>query len=218
MLDKFRLLLQTQPAKSLEGIFTISFQRGSKAMDFKTLLKNRRSIRDFQDKEIPVSIVKEIIQDTCLAPTASNRQPCRFIIIQNREQIKKLSDESKHTLLDDLARNPDSPLKQYEAALRDAQFNVFYNAPCLVYVIGPRDVYSLEVDCGLTVAYFMFAATSRGLGTCWIGLGAHIRDHRILGEIGVPDNCRIVAPIILGYPANIPDASERHVPEIVKVI
>lgn len=187
-------------------------------MDFKTLLKNRRSIRDFQDREVPESMVKEIIQDTCMAPTASNRQPCRFIIIRNREQIKKLSDESKRNLLNDLARNPGLPLKQYEAALRDAQFNVFYNAPCLVYVIGPRDLYSLEVDCGLTVAYLMFAAAYRGLGTCWIGLGANIRDRITLDEIGLPEECRIVAPIILGYPVNIPEASERRVPEIIKII
>jgi len=187
-------------------------------MDFKTLLTNRRSIRDFQDRDVPLSIVEEIIQDTCLAPTASNRQPCRFIIIRNREMIKKLSDESKRNLLDDMVRNADSPLKQYETALRDARFNVFYNAPCLICVIGPRNDFSLKVDCGLTVAYFMFSATSRGLGTCWIGLGAHIRDRKILDEIGVPDDCRIVAPIILGYPASIPPASERHDPEIVKVI
>jgi nitroreductase len=187
-------------------------------MDFKTLLANRRAIRDFQDREVPLSVVEEIIRDTSLAPSASNRQPCRFIIIRNRERIKKLSDESKRNLLDDLARNPDLPLKQYEATLRDEKFNVFYNAPCLIYVIGPRDLYSLEVDCGLTAAYFMFSAASRGLGTCWIGLGAHIRDRVTLGEIGVPDDCRIVAPIIIGYPASIPPASERRVPEIVKVI
>ena len=64
-------------------------------MDFKTLLINRRAIRDFQDKEVPLSVIKEIIQDTCLAPTATNRQPCKFIIIQNRDYMKKLSDESK---------------------------------------------------------------------------------------------------------------------------
>ena len=87
-----------------------------------------------------------------------------------------------------------------------------------MYVIGPRDLYSLEVDCGLTVAYFMFSAASRGLGTCWIGLGANIRDRAILEGIGVPDDCRIVAPVILGYPASIPPASERRAPEIVKVI
>lgn len=46
-------------------------------MDFQTLLTNRRSIRDFQDNQIPLSLVKEIIQDSCLAPTASNGQPCQ---------------------------------------------------------------------------------------------------------------------------------------------
>jgi nitroreductase len=187
-------------------------------MDFKTVLMNRRSIRDFQDREAPLSIVKEIIQDTCLEPTASNRQPCRFVIIQDRDWIKKLSAESKRNLLADLARTPDSPLKQYEAALRDEKFNVFYNAPCLVLVIGPRDLFSLEVDCGLTAAYFMFSAVSRGMGTCWVGLGAHIRDRKILSEIGVPNDYRIVAPIILGYPVTIPPVSERHAPEIVRVI
>lgn len=187
-------------------------------MDFKTLLANRRSIRDFENKEVPLSILKEIIQDTCLAPTASNGQPCRFIIVRDREQIRKLSDESKKSLLDDLVRDPNLPLKQYEAALRDGRFNVFYNAPCLVLFVGPKDIHSLDVDCGLTAAYFMFSATSRGLGTCWIGLGAHVRDNKILNEIGVPSDCRIVAPIIIGYPASIPPASERHSPNILKTI
>jgi len=181
-------------------------------------LANRRSIRDFLEREVPLSVVEEIIQDTRLAPSASNLQPCRYIVIRNRERIGKLSAESKRNLLADLARNPGLPLKQYEATLRDETFNVFYNAPCLVYVVGPRDLYSLEVDCGLAVAYFMFSAASRGLGTCWIGLGVNIRDRATLSEIGVPEDCRIVAPIILGYPARIPPASERRAPEIVKVI
>ncbi|MEN6318322.1 MAG: nitroreductase family protein [Syntrophaceae bacterium] len=187
-------------------------------MEFKTLLTNRRAIRDFQNKEVPLSLIKDIIQDTCLAPTAMNGQPCKFIIIQTRDYIKKLSDESKRNLLSDLIRNPESPLKNYEPRLRDNQFNVFYNAPCLVYFIGPKNVNSLEIDCALTVAYFMFSATSRGLGTCWIGLGAHIRDNKILDDIGVPKNCEIVAPIILGYPTSIPAASERHAPDILKII
>lgn len=187
-------------------------------MDFETLLKNRRSIRDFQNKKVPLSIIKEIIQDTCLAPTASNGQPCRFIIIHDRDCIKRLSDESKKSLLDDLVRNPNLPLKQYEAALRDEMFNVFYNAPCLVLFVGPKDVYSLDVDCGLTASYFMFSATSKGLGTCWIGLGAHVRDKKILDEIGVPSDCRIVAPIIIGYPESVPPVLERRSPDILKII
>ena len=187
-------------------------------MDFKTLLLNRRAIREFQDKEVPLSVVKEIIQDTCLAPTASNGQPCRFVIIQNKDLIKRLSDEGKKNFLSIIANNPDSPLRKYEATLKDATFNVFHNAPCLVYVIGPKKHPSLDVDCALTVAYFMFSATSRGLGTCWIGQGANIRDPKILNEMGITDDYRIVAPVIIGYPVSIPEASERHAPDIVKVI
>jgi nitroreductase len=187
-------------------------------MDFKTLLTNRRSIREFQDKEVPLSLFKEIIQESCLAPTASNGQPCRFIIIQNRDLLKRLSDESKKNLLADLRKNPDSTLKMYENILKDENFNVFYNAPCAVYVVGPKDVRSLDVDCALTVAYLMFSATDRGLGTCWIGLGAHLRDRNLLDEIGMTEDCEIVAPVIIGYPAAIPPASERHAPAIVKII
>jgi nitroreductase len=187
-------------------------------MDFKTLLKKRRSIRNFRKRGVPLSIIKEIIQDTCLAPTAMNGQPCKFIIIRNRDYIKKLSDESKRNLLSDLANNPELLLKQYESYLRDDKFNVFYNAPCLVYFIGPKGVHSLEIDCALTVAYFMCSATSRGLGTCWIGLGAYIRDRKILSDMGVPEDCEIVSPIILGYPTSIPPSSERHAPDILKII
>jgi nitroreductase len=187
-------------------------------MDLKILLINRRAIRDYQDKEVPLSTVKEILQDTCLAPTARNGQPCRFIIIRDRNLIKRLSDESKANLLADAVKNPDLLTPDYEAILRDENFNVFYNSPCLVLFIGSNDVESLDVDVALTVAYFMFSATSRGLGTCWIGLGAHIRDSFILKEIGVPNDCRIVAPVIVGYPVSIPPASERHAPDIVKVL
>ena len=59
-------------------------------MDFQTLIKNRRSIRDYQNEEVPLTVLKEIIQDTCLSPTASNAQPCRFIIIRNRAIIKNI--------------------------------------------------------------------------------------------------------------------------------
>jgi len=187
-------------------------------MDYQTLLKNRRAIRDFQDREVPLSVLKEMLQETCMAPTASNGQPCQFIIIRDRGFMKRLSTESKNNFLADVAKNPASPLKKYEAALRDEQFNVFYNAPCVVYFIGPKGVGSLDVDTALTAAYFMFAAAARGLGTCWIGMGTPIRTPEILKEMGIPEDCEIVAPIIVGYPTEIPVTSERHAPVILKVI
>ena len=74
------------------------------------------------------------------------------------------------------------------------------------------------VDCAIALEHVALAAAAEGLGTCWIGLGAHLRDQKILDEIGMPSDCRIVAPIIIGYPEGIPPASERHSPDILKII
>ena len=187
-------------------------------MEYRDLLTNRRAIRDFEDRQVPIHVVKEILQETTLAPTASNGQPCKFIVILDRALMKRLSDESKRNLLAEMDGNPDSPRTMYRDILKEETFNVFYNAPGLVILVGSKSVRSLDVDLALTAAYFMFSAVERGLGTCWINLGADIRDPRLLSEIGMPEDCRIVAPIIIGYPKGIPAASERHAPEILKVI
>ena len=132
--------------------------------------------------------------------------------------IKSLSDESKKNLISFIEKNPDSPSKKYEASLRDPDFNVFYNAPCLVFIVGPRQLRSLHVDCALAACYFMFCASARDLGTCWIGLGTNIQDPKLLKLIGLPADHTIVAPLIIGYPKNIPSPSERIEPQILKII
>ncbi|PKN89034.1 MAG: hypothetical protein CVU51_02320, partial [Deltaproteobacteria bacterium HGW-Deltaproteobacteria-1] len=106
----------------------------------------------------------------------------------------------------------------YVSLLQNENFNVFYNAPCLIYITGAKSVGSLDVDVALAASYIMFSAASRGMGTCWVALGANIRDPQLRAELGLPDNYRIVAPIILGYPKAIPAPSERHAPEIIRVI
>jgi nitroreductase len=138
--------------------------------EFIELLKKRRSIRHFENKEVPLKIIRDIIKESCLAPSAANGQPWRFIIINDRDLIKRLSDESKRNLLSGIEKSPGSPSKKYEAALRNPDFNVFYNAFCLVDIAGSKQVRNLYVDCALAACYFMFSASERGLGTCWVGL------------------------------------------------
>jgi nitroreductase len=191
---------------------------GGVIMTFEELLKNRRSIRDFQDKEVPLKVIEEILQESTLAPSASNNQPCRFSIVHCKNTIKALSDESKANLLDDYAKNKTSLNPAYLDVLKDEKFNVFYNAPCVLFIVGSTSVGSLDADCALAASYIMFSAASRGLGTCWIALGSQIRDPKTKSLLGIPDGCRIVAPIILGYPKAIPAASERHAPQILRVI
>lgn len=89
---------------------------------------------------------------------------------------------------------------------------------CLVYICGQKDIRSLDVDCALAAAYFMFSAIERGLGTCWIGLGKYIHAPDLRRLIGIPDDCRIVAPIIVGYPKAVPEPVEKEAPRIFCIV
>jgi len=190
-------------------------------MEFSELLVNRRSVRQFEDREVPVELVKEIINDSINAPNASNKQAWGFIIINNKEYMQKLNDISRQGFIDSVERNPNSPLKEYATGLKERKnANFFYNAPCLVYITGPTNVSTIREDVGLLSAYFMFAATERGLGTCWIGMGGGVRDKAVLEEMGLPQGHHLIAPIIIGYPKDgeIPSMRKRKEPTILKII
>lgn len=187
-------------------------------MDFKELLEKRRAVRDYQDKEVPVDLIKEIIADSIKAPNASNLQPWKFIIINNRQMMKRISDASKKTIIAGIEKDPNSPMKGYLEILKNESFNVFYNAPCLVAIVGRLKGATIAIDCALAAAYFMLSAASMGLGTCFVAQGAEVRDPELLMEIGLPEGYRIWAPIILGYPNNIPSMPERKEPDILKII
>ena len=77
---------------------------------------------------------------------------------------------------------------------------------------------SLKVDCALAASYFMFLASDRGLGTCWVGLGTSIQDIEIREQVGMPKDFRIVAPIIVGHPRNIPGRPDDREAKILKVV
>jgi len=187
-------------------------------MDFKELYKNRRSIRNYKDQSVPIEILRDIVKESTMAPSSGNRQPWKFIIVNNKEMMKRISDESKKNLLKRIAESPEDYIKRYENALKNESFNVFYNASALIIVAGPRNYPNLLIDCALCVSYIMNLAVDRGLGTCWINLGSDVRDPALCGELGITNDIRIVAPVIVGYPANIPPAPTREEPAILKII
>ena len=187
-------------------------------VDFFELLKTRRAVRDYRDEGVSLDLLMEIIREACLAPSSGNRQTWRFIVVNDRDTIGRLSEESRTNLVADLDSNPASTVKRYEAALRNPKFNVFYNAPSLVIICGDKRSHSLEVDCALAASYLMFSAAARGLGTCWVNLGARICDPQLREEIGLTDDLSIVAPIIVGYPKAIPAIPPRNEPVILKTI
>lgn len=179
-------------------------------MNYSELLKNRRSIRDFKDKNVPTEIIQEILHEACLAPSACNTQPWRFIVIQDQQIMKKISDEAKRCSLAIVEKQPDSPLCRFKNIFTNPEHYIFYNAPALVLVVGENNYPFFREDCACATSYLMFAATARGLGTCWIGHAHHIEDQALRKEIGLPENYQIAAAVILGYPKSIPETYTRN--------
>lgn len=186
-------------------------------MDFFELTRIRRSIRDFQDRDVPLELIQDIIKDSVTAPNAGNMQLWRFVILNNREWVIKCADSCKKMILADIQKNPDSPMKGYEEILRKEDFSIFYNAPTVVYLVGSAKARTLPHDCGLLAAYFMLSAASRGLGTCWVSQGTYI-EHDLREALDIPENYNIETSIVLGYPKAIPPIPERKEPKILKTI
>jgi nitroreductase len=187
-------------------------------MEFAEVIKNRRSVRKYREKPVSIDIIKELLKESTLAPNAGNEQPWKFTIVNNKAMIKRISDESKKNILARIAANPNDYAKKYRMMLQNASFNVFYNAPCLVLILGSTHLKNLYVDCALAAGYLMMAATSRGLGTCWVNLGTEIQDPELKQMLGISDDDAIVAPIALGYPEKIPPVPKRKKPDILAIV
>ena len=187
-------------------------------MKFTELLIKRRSIRKFQSKKVPLDVIESVIRESTLAPSAGNEQPWKFIIVNDRGMINRISSECKKNFLERIENNPADYAKKYQKMLSNEAFNIFYHAPALVLILGETGLKNLYVDCALAASYLMMSATSKGLGTCWVNFGTEIHDPRLKEELNIPEDHTIVAPISVGFPEKIPAIPGRKEPQILKVI
>jgi nitroreductase len=91
--------------------------------------------------------------------------------------------------------------KQYQA-MPEPKDMVYYSAPVILFVIGLKDY---DVSCALACENMMIAATSFGLGSCYVGFGAMVTGNAdVVQALELKDNERIYGPIVLGYPKDEP--------------
>src|SRR5665811_1156801 len=160
-------------------------------------IKTRRSVREYLDTQLSEETIKKIIDAGRYAPTGLNLQPWRFMVVQNKEMLKKLSDYSKPILVKNLEGRKDAGAVNFLKRLQDKNFNLLYNAPVLIFVIGIKNNALTDYDCSMCAENMMLAAQSLGIGSCWIGGAAVIQQSvELMAELKIPPNYRIVAPLI----------------------
>jgi nitroreductase len=126
-------------------------------------IKTRRSIRDYLDTPLSEETINKIIDAGDYAPTGLNLQPWRFIVVQNKGMLKKLLDYAKPILVKNLEGRKDAGAVNFMKRVQDKNFNLFYNAPVLILVIGINNNALTDYDCSMCAGNMMLAAHSLGL-------------------------------------------------------
>lgn len=183
------------------------------------VIKSRRAIRSFEDKPVPESAIQTMLEAATYAPSAINIQPWKFTLITNKDAMKHLSDTAKPALLRMLPDVGDEGLAGIKKQLTNPQYNIFYNAPLLIFVSGVKSPYAIY-DCSMAAQNMMLAAYTLGLGSCWIGTAVGLaNDPKIKAELGVPEDHEVHAAIIFGYPkGGFPKAPEKRPAVVLKQI
>jgi nitroreductase len=183
-------------------------------MEFADVLATRRSVRAYAPRAVDPALVRRLISAAVLAPSGMNSQPWAFGVIEGVDTLRALSGRVKESLLEQYGN--DQTFARYRDRLLDPQFNVFYDAPTLVLVCGRVAGYDSTGACAMAAYSLMLAARDEGLGSCWVGFAETLfRAPATKAEFGIPDDYRVVAPIILGHPAAHVPPTPRSEPEIL---
>lgn len=179
-------------------------------MELDVCIKNRRSVREYTDESVSKEQIQSILEAGTWAPTGMDRQPWKFIIIEDKKLLKLISDETKVVV-----KQMMPPLAEQFCTQEDI---ICYNAPVLVLVCTEKDKQweNLNLtDCVLATQNMFLKAYELGLGTCYMGFVNLLNSKPdVLQKIGVPDNYQMMVPFILGHPKAKQEQGKRNKPAV----
>lgn len=162
-------------------------------------LLTRRSIRAFENKEIPKEELEQILKAAQYAPSAMNRQTWQFTVLCSRPRIQELAAAIGKALGRENYTMYDPQVIIITSNLRDARFGIDDNACALENIF--------------------LAAHSFGIGSVWINqLRDACDDPKVRGmlrDMGIPDDHKAYGIAALGYPAG---AEPKDVSKTGKIV
>ena len=185
--------------------------------DIIEIIKTRRSVREYKEDQIPDEDIEFLIDCARYAPSGFNMQPWSFLVIKNKDVMRKISEHGKKSMIPMLEPMKDSSPKarDFLVFLKTKGTDMFYNAPLLIIIFGNKNAPTVDYDCPMAAQNMMLAAHSKGIGSCWIGgVQPALMDEGFLKELGAPEGYKAVAPLIFGYPKGKTEAPGRAEPEV----
>lgn len=152
-------------------------------MEVMDAIKQRRSVRAYSDQKVPEAALEKVLEAARLAPSASNKQPWKFVVVRDKEKRQKLMKAAKNQ----------SFVGQAPVIIAAVALNPEYIMSC--------EVPSYPVDLAIAVDHMTLAAVDEGLGTCWIGA---FNQQEVKDILQIPNYYQVVALLPLGYPDDQP--------------
>lgn len=164
----------------------------------------RRSCRAYQPEQIKPEELQAVVEAGTWAPTAMNRQSPIIVAVQDKATRDRLS--------------------ALNAQIMGRDGDPFYGAPTVLVVLADRQIPTYVEDGSLVLGNLLLAASSIGLGSCWINRAKETFDREegkaLLRQWGLdPERYRGVGNCILGYPVpgGIKPAAPRKPDYVVNV-
>ena len=186
------------------------------ALSVMDAISERRSVRSYKPIAVDRVTVQRLLAAAVRAPTAIHEEPWAFVVVQDRELLKRISDRAKPLFTAEVQRaHLDRGGHALDMFMRP-DFDIFYDASTLIVIWARQSGPFVDADCWLAAENLMLAACALGLGSCVIGSAlAALNLPDVKAELGVPAEFSAIAPIIVGIPADAAVASPRREPEVL---
>lgn len=172
-------------------------------MDFMKLAAARRSIRQYEEKDVDDALLRELIDAARIAPSAHNRQPWRFMIVRGAAK-----EHIAGTMEAWIAENRDTAPRYARTSKYTAR--VVRQAPALILVFRLLDGAREDGDflsIGAALEHMCLRAQELGLGALWI-LDTCYTQEEICRYVG-SGNLELCCALCVGYAAEAPEARPR---------
>lgn len=179
---------------------------------------DRRSIRKYKDKAVERNLIDQIVDAGRMAPSAMNKQPWKFYVLTDKEQIKAFSNEiTKAAASVFYKKGIKSFIKSASSSFQltnGVKFlkeddRIFHGAPVVIFICSPEGNEWAPIDIGMCSQNIMLAAKSLGLDTCPVGLGKYVEETKLYSTLNIPKSEKVTLSIVLGYGNETPDVHER---------
>ncbi len=184
----------------------LAIPESEEALNF---IKTRRSIRRFRGDPLPQEVFDRLFEAVKNAPTASNRQPVRWIVSKEPEKTKEITNLILCWMREEIFRDPTSQAAIIGAAMiakaKAGEDALLRGAPHAVLAVVPKG-HMWPEDGSIALTYLELSAHALGAGACWGGfLTAAVRSFRGLREyLGIGEDEHVCGAQMIGYPLIIP--------------